>query len=100
MAIDVELKRAYKTGKLDIGLKVAEESLLYGKSKGLIASKTANPKDIIRLENYAKMAKVKLVFVNETPKEFGQILGLSYPVSAISILDEGKSKILQELGAK
>jgi ribosomal protein L30E len=100
MAIDVELKRAYKTGKLDIGLKVAEESLLYGKSKGLVASRSANSRDIMRLENYAKISKVNLVFVEETPKEFGQLLGLSYPVSAVSILDEGKSKILQELGAK
>lgn len=94
--IEVELKRVYKTGKIEVGLKSSEKSVLLGKSKAIVMSSTAQDADKIRLKYLCGMDDVKFVLVNEIPLELGKLIGLSYPVNAISIINEGKSKILQK----
>ena len=97
MAIDIELKRAFKTGTVEIGIKDTEKSILFGKSKGIIMSNDALTNDKLRLKNFCEISKIPFVIVEYVPIEFGKIIGLAYPVSAVSIINEGKSKILSEL---
>jgi len=94
--IEVELKRAYKTGKIEVGLKDSEKSILLGKSKAVVMSSAASDADKIRLKYLCDMENIKFILLDEIPLEFGQLIGLSYPVTAVSIINEGKSKILQE----
>ncbi|PIU22224.1 MAG: hypothetical protein COT14_02340 [Candidatus Diapherotrites archaeon CG08_land_8_20_14_0_20_30_16] len=96
MTIDVEIKRCYKTGKVLVGTKDSERSVLFGESKGLVLSSSIHEADRLRLKHLCKIAKLQFVLVNHTPLEFGKVIGLAHPVSVASIISEGKSKILLE----
>jgi ribosomal protein L30E len=97
MTVDVELKRAFKTGKLEIGIKDAEKSVLFGDAKAIVMVASARDTDKVRLKHFCTLSKIPFVLVNHIPLELGKVIGLSYPVSAVSVIDEGKSKVLAEL---
>jgi len=97
MTLDVELKRAFKTGKIEIGIKDTEKSVLFGNSKGVIFSNSINDAEILRIKHFCNLEKIPFLGVNYIPLELGTLIGLSYPVSAVSVISEGKSKVLQEL---
>jgi len=97
MTIEVELKRAFKTGKVEIGLKDSEKSVLFGHSKAIVMSSTALDNDKIRLKYFCELEKIPFVLMNHVPIELGEVMGLSYSVTSVSIIDEGKSKVLSEL---
>ncbi len=97
MTIEVELKRAFKTGTIKIGLKDTEKCVLFGSSKGVVMSLNALEADKLRLKYFCELTKIPFVLVNHIPTELGKVIGLAYPVSAVSVVDEGKSKILSEL---
>jgi len=97
MTIDLELKRAFKTGDVRVGIKDSEKTILFGKSKGIIMSKDALASDMLRLKYFCELAKIPFVLVEHVPIEFGKVIGLAYPVNAVSVISEGKSKILSEL---
>ncbi len=97
MTLDIELKRAYKTGKIIIGIKDSEKAILFGNAKGLIVSKSAKREELLKLEYYAKIGKIPFLEVDEIPLALGELIGLSYPVNALTVIDEGKSKILNEI---
>ena len=97
MTVDVELKRAFKTGKIEIGMKDTEKSVLFGTAKAVVMVSSVNSADKVRMKHICELAKIPFVLLNHIPLELGTIIGLSYPVSAVSVIDEGKSKILAEL---
>ncbi len=97
MTIEIELKRAFRTGKVLAGIKETEESVLLGKSKGVIVSKDLPKLNFLRIKYVCGLGKVPFLAVEHTPLEIGKVVGLSYSMSAVSVLDGGKSKILQEI---
>jgi|GEM_PF-1250488 len=97
MSVDVELKRAFKTGKLEIGIKDTEKSVLFGNSKAVVMVNSAKAEDKVRLKHFCTLEKIPFVLVEHIPLELGKVIGLAYPVSAVSVIDEGKSKVLAEL---
>ncbi len=97
MTIEIELKRCFKTGKALAGIKETEESVLLGKSKGVIVSRDLPKLNFLRIKYICTLGKVPFLAVEHTPLEIGKVVGLSYSMSAVSVLDGGKSKILQEI---
>lgn len=97
MTIEVELKRAFRTGKVLAGVKETEESLLLGTAKGVIVSRDLPKLNFLRLKYLCSLAKTQFLALEHPPLEIGKIVGLSYSISALSVLDGGKSKILQEI---
>lgn len=97
MAIEIELKRCFRTGKVLAGIKETEESILLGKTKGVIVSRDLPKLNFLRIKYVCDLAKVPFLSIEYTPLEIGKVVGLSYSISALSIIDEGKSKILQEI---
>lgn len=97
MAIEIELKRCFRTGKVLAGTKETEESVLLGKTKGVIISRDLPKLNFLRIKYVCDLAKVPFLSIGYTPLEIGKVVGLSYSISALSIIDEGKSKILQEI---
>lgn len=97
MTIEVELKRAFKTGKVLLGINETEKSILLGKAKGIVVSADLRKLDFLRLKHLCRIGKVPFLAVEYVPIEIGRFIGVSYPVSALSVLDQGKSKAIQEI---
>ncbi len=83
-----------KTGKSSIGSKEVIANLLIEKPKLIIISSNCPEKQREQITYYTTIAKVPLKTVKEDSKELGSICRKPFPVSAISILDEGDSTIL------
>ena len=97
MAIEVQLKRAYTTGKMVLGTKNAEKALLNGELKGICFSRDIEGQAKERFLHYLSLEKLPFKELNFGPKEIGEIIGVDYPVTALGIISEGKAKLIEEL---
>lgn len=83
-----------KTGKIKLGFDTVRSSLLSGNLKLVIMSSNCHltkKEDIIY---YSKLAKTRYHIVDERSQGLGTICGKPYAVSALGIVNEGDSDIL------
>ena len=86
---------AIKTGKVRFGSKEAIKALKHGKAKMVIIAANA-PKEIKDdILYYAKLSKIPVYIFQGTSVELGTICGKPFMVAAITIYDEGDSRILE-----
>lgn len=98
LRIDREIQVAAKTGKIVIGSKSAVKNAKMGKAKMIIISSTI-PKEIKEdIMYYAKLSNIPVVTFKGTSWDLGAVLGKSFMVSAISVIDEGESELLKICG--
>ncbi|MCE4617214.1 MAG: 50S ribosomal protein L30e [Desulfurococcales archaeon] len=89
------LKDLLKSGKYTMGSKESIEALKLGKAKLLIIASNAPPKYRDSALYYAKLSKIPVYTYKGTTMELGALCGKPFPVSMISVLDEGSSAILE-----
>ncbi|MCD6114657.1 MAG: 50S ribosomal protein L30e [Thermoprotei archaeon] len=95
LSFELELRMAIKTGKVRFGSKEAIKALKHGKAKMVIIAANA-PKEIKDdILYYAKLSKIPVYIFQGTSVELGTICGKPFMVSAITIYDEGDSRILE-----
>jgi len=94
MEANIEIRRAVDTGKVEFGEKQAEKNILKGNGELIIIS--SNTKKLLkeRLEHYAKLSEIPHYEFPGTSVELGSICGKPFPVSVLTVLSKGKSKIL------
>ncbi len=95
MDTNIEIRRAVETGKVDFGEKQAEKNILKGNGELIIIS--SNTKKLLkeRLEHYAKISEIPFYEFSGTSTELGSVCGKPFPVSVMTIISKGKSKILE-----
>ncbi len=95
MEVNIEIRRAVDTGKAQFGEKQAEKNILKGNGELIIIS--SNTKKLLkeRLEHYAKLSEIPFYEFPGTSVELGSICGKPFPVSVLTVLSKGKSKILE-----
>ncbi len=95
MDINIEIRRAVDTGKVNFGEKQTEKNILKGNGELIIIS--SNTKKLLkeRLENYAKLSEIPFYEFPGTSLELGSVCGKPFPVSVMTVLNKGKSKILE-----
>jgi len=95
LSFESELRMAIKTGKVRFGSKEAIKALKHGKAKMVIIAANA-PKEIKDdILYYAKLSKIPVYIFQGTSVELGTICGKPFMVAAITIYDEGDSRILE-----
>ncbi|MBC7081076.1 MAG: 50S ribosomal protein L30e [Thermoplasmatales archaeon] len=92
--IEKELLRAVKTGKVLFGSKMVIKKI--DDAKAVVISS-----DCVQKEKIMSFAKDKPVYIyNGNNLELGNVCGKPFGVSALAIIDEGKSGILSLIGIK
>ena len=100
MVLVDQIKNVIRSGKVEYGTKKSEELILKGFAKGILISSKGDINTIERVSYYSKIGKIPIKKVEWSPKEMGEIFTLEYPVSVAVVLDEGDSKIIDEIKGK
>ncbi len=91
-----DIRLAVDSGAVAIGINSVMDSIATGKAKLVIASSKNKPGELSDIEHVAKLADVKVIVFDGDSIQLGTVCGKPYSVSAISILDQGDSNILNE----
>ncbi len=95
MNINIEIRRTVDTGKVDFGENQTEKNILKGNGELIIIS--SNTKKLVKekLEHYSKLSEIPFYEFKGTSVELGSVCGKPFPVSVLTVLNKGKSKILE-----
>ncbi len=90
------IRLAVDSGKVALGVNKVMDSIKKNDAK-LVVVAAKNRQDILEdLQHISKVSSIKTVVFNGNSMELGAICGKPYSVSALSIIEEGHSKILEE----
>jgi len=95
MDIESEIRRAVDSGKVLIGFRECEKSVLKGIGKLLILSKKLDKKKKEKMKYIAELSGIPYLDFEKGSMKLGALCGKPYRASAILILDPGKSKVLE-----
>ena len=90
-----EIRRAVDTGKVAFGFRECQKKMLLGAGELVIVSKNmpANDKEV--LKQIATVEGKKFYEYAETGLVLGSVCGKPFVISAMLVLDAGKSKVLE-----
>lgn len=96
MAIDSskEIRRAVDTGEVKFGIEQALKDLRDASTKLVMVAANAPEMETHKLTAFAKTAGIPLQRLDVSNTELGAICGKPFAIAALSIRNEGKSKIL------
>lgn len=95
MDIKQQLKTVVDTGKVSLGSNKTIETIMDGKPKLILLSGNCPRQQRESITYYCRLANVRCVTLKESSIEIGSICGRPHPISAMSILDDGESTILE-----
>ena len=90
-----EIRRAVDTGKVAFGFKQCQKELAKGKGEIIIISENMNPSEKERLKHIAEIAEKKIFDYDKNGLVLGSVCGKPFVVSAMIVLDKGKSKVTE-----
>ena len=95
MDISTEIRNVIETGKANMGFRSARKDAMRGEAKLMIISSNA-PKDLKEeIEHICKKANIPIKEVSLDSLELGSVCKRPFPVSFLSIVDPGESKIIK-----
>lgn len=97
MTVDAnkEIRRAVDTGKVAFGYKEAQKKMLAGQGEMLIVAKNMPKNEKETIKHTAAVEGKKVYEYSDTGLVLGSICGKPFVVSAMLILEAGKSKVLE-----
>ena len=95
LSLERELRNLVKTGKVYLGVKESMKAVRLGKAKLLIMAENIPPEYRERLKYYARLSGVPIITFRGTSIDLGLAIGKPFRVSAIAVVDEGSSRILE-----
>jgi large subunit ribosomal protein L30e len=95
MDFEKAIRMAVDTGKVEFGSQRALKLALLGGAKLVIVSSNC-PADVLAdLRHFTKLSKVHIMDYRGTSVELGTVCGKPFPVSALSVVEQGDSNILE-----
>ena len=91
--IQKEIRRAIETGKVVFGREETIKSAKLGKSKLIVVSKNCPYAKTIKY--YSENFSLPVYEFDGDSKKLGAACKKPFPISALSVIDPGKSKILE-----
>ncbi|MFH1750712.1 MAG: 50S ribosomal protein L30e, partial [Candidatus Micrarchaeota archaeon] len=85
------------TGKVELGTQKARKLALLGGAKLILIASNIPRESYLDLGHFAKLSNVPVIEFKGTSLELGTVCGKPYPVSALSVIEEGHSTILKAL---
>ena len=93
MDIETSLKKILATGKVNLGMKEAIKSKKRGETKLYIIANDCPHKN--KIHNLAEDTPIYNYKGNSI--DLGQTCGKPFPISIITVIDEGKSEIMKQI---
>jgi len=94
MDVEKELRRAVDTGKVCFGFRQSELNVLKGKGLLVVLSGNTPMEQGEKMEHIAGVSQIPVLKIGKNSLQLGSICGKPFPVSAMVVLDKGKSKVL------
>jgi large subunit ribosomal protein L30e len=95
LSLERELRNLLKTGKAYLGVKQTLKALLHGRAKLVVIAENMPPEYRNRVNYYAKLSNTPVIVYKGTSVDLGLAIGKPFRVSAIAVIDEGASRILE-----
>ena len=84
-----------ETGRIVLGYKESEKSLMNGRAKLVILASNAPKDEAHRIQYLAKVGGTPMYVYDGTTLELGQVCGKPFTVSMLAVEDVGDSSILE-----
>ncbi|MCL5430648.1 MAG: 50S ribosomal protein L30e [Candidatus Marsarchaeota archaeon] len=95
--LPTNIRLAVDSGKVALGLNKVVDSIREDTAKLVIVA-SGNRSDIIDdINHVTKVSGTKLVVFDGNSMELGAVCGKPYSVAVLSVIEEGNSKILEEV---
>ena len=95
MDVKKQINTAIDTGKVIMGSNKTIDNVLYDKPKLVLLSSNCPRQQKESLTYYTQLAGIPCVTLSESSLELGSACGRPHPLSALAIMDEGDSTILE-----
>lgn len=84
-----------ESGKVEFGARTGIAASILGKAKLFVVA-TNTPQEIrSKVEGFAKASKIPVIEFDGTTMELGSVCGRPFPVSVLSVYEEGSSNIME-----
>jgi large subunit ribosomal protein L30e len=94
--LSTNIRLAVDSGKVAMGARGVVSTIKKNTSKMIITAANGRGDTVSDIAHLSKIANIKLVKFEGNSIELGAVCGKPYSVSALSIIDPGNSKILEE----
>ena len=94
------VRLAVESGKVEFGARTGIAASLLGKAKLFVMAANTPPETREKLVSYAKTANIPVLEFEGTSMELGSVCGKPFPVSVLSVFEEGTSSIMDLAKAK
>jgi len=95
MSLNQPIASAVSTGECKIGTKSSIDAIKTGKAKLVVVASNCPKDELDDIEQYAKLAEIKVHKFEGTSWDLGETVGKPFMVSAIAVIKPGDSKILK-----
>jgi large subunit ribosomal protein L30e len=93
--LTVAVRLAVESGKVEFGANVGIKSGLLGNAKLFVIAGNTPKETKEKVEGYAKIAGTPIIEFDGSSVELGSVCGKPFPVSVLSVYEEGSSNILE-----
>ena len=90
----------HKTGKTIVGYRKVIDVLLNDSANAILLSSNCPPKYKERVTYYSQLADTACVITDFDSLELGSLCGKPYPISAMAVLEQGDSDLLDTINKK
>jgi large subunit ribosomal protein L30e len=88
------VRLAVESGKVQFGARTGIAASILGKAKLFVLANNTPIDTRQKLETYSKASNIPLIEFEGTTMELGSVCGRPFPVSVLSVFEEGTSSIL------
>ena len=91
-----DIRLAVDSGKAALGINSVIDSIKNDTAKLLVVASKNRGDNVQDIAHMAKISNIKVVMFEGTSMELGAVCGKPFSVSAVSIIEQGNSKILED----
>ena len=95
MDIGFHIRRAMETGRVLLGYRQSEKSLLNGKAKLVILASGAPERIAEKVKYLCNVGSIPLYVYPGTTRDLGHLCNKPFTVAVITVEDQGESSILE-----
>lgn len=88
------IRLAVESGKTEFGIRSGLFAFLAGKAKLFVVAENTPQEYLKKVQELANKSKIPVIFFPGTTMELGAVCGKPFPVSVLSIYNEGHSNIM------
>jgi len=93
--LTLAVRLAVESGKVEFGARTGIAASILGDAKLFIIANNTPAETKTKVEGYAKASKIPVIEFEGNTMELGSVCGKPFPVSVLSVYEEGSSSILE-----